>query len=137
MHRHLRADRTATYPEHGSTAWSYVMLSREHSRVILKRILNGSRPATTLAVWEAARSYAEWNTGNIAATVQQLAEAAETSPGEIYRALSHLVELGALVRTAQGRYALNPAVAWSGTLVNRGSEERRVGKECRSRWSPY
>ena len=23
-----------------------------------------------------------------------------------------------------------------GTLVNR-SEERRVGKECRSRWSPY
>ena len=24
----------------------------------------------------------------------------------------------------------------SGTIINR-SEERRVGKECRSRWSPY
>ena len=24
-----------------------------------------------------------------------------------------------------------------GTLVLRRSEERRVGKECRSRWSPY
>src|SRR3712207_9516184 len=28
--------------------------------------------------------------------------------------------------------------AWSGVRsVNRRSEERRVGKECRSRWSPY
>ena len=27
-------------------------------------------------------------------------------------------------------------VAWAGTVCTR-SEERRVGKECRSRWSPY
>ena len=26
---------------------------------------------------------------------------------------------------------------WENTLVKRRSEERRVGKECRSRWSPY
>ena len=26
---------------------------------------------------------------------------------------------------------------WNNTLVQPRSEERRVGKECRSRWSPY
>ena len=30
------------------------------------------------------------------------------------------------------------ALVYDGTLVRRSrSEERRVGKECRSRWSPY
>ena len=29
------------------------------------------------------------------------------------------------------------ALALQGTLKNCRSEERRVGKECRSRWSPY
>ena len=33
-------------------------------------------------------------------------------------------------------FALRARVALSGTLSG-GSEERRVGKECRSRWSPY
>ena len=27
--------------------------------------------------------------------------------------------------------------SWSPQYNNRRSEERRVGKECRSRWSPY
>src|SRR5260370_4491834 len=35
---------------------------------------------------------------------------------------------------ATGVYSLHATVPWC-TL--RGSEERRVGKECRSRWSPY
>src|SRR3989449_7824923 len=33
-----------------------------------------------------------------------------------------------------------PAAAWGaafGNLIGDRSEERRVGKECRSRWSPY
>src|SRR3989449_11720675 len=37
-------------------------------------------------------------------------------------------------------YVLNGAVEHGDSLGNRGtlrSEERRVGKECRSRWSPY
>ena len=42
-------------------------------------------------------------------------------------------------------YPLNYALSWDnvGLLVGRDdkevkrSEERRVGKECRSRWSPY
>ena len=30
-----------------------------------------------------------------------------------------------------------PVVIYAMTLVYKRSEERRVGKECRSRWSPY
>ena len=37
-----------------------------------------------------------------------------------YRLIQTLEEIGAVVRGPRGR-----------------SEERRVGKECRSRWSPY
>jgi hypothetical protein len=107
------------YEGAGSTVWQFVMLSREQSRIILKRIVNGTRPGTTLAVWEAARSYAEWNTGQITASIQELAEASGAPAGEVYRALSQLVELGGLIRTGRGRYALNPDVAWTGTLVSR------------------
>ena len=32
---------------------------------------------------------------------------------------------------------LSLARGFKATLVASGSEERRVGKECRSRWSPY
>ena len=28
-------------------------------------------------------------------------------------------------------------ILWAAVTVGRRSEERRVGKECRSRWSPY
>src|SRR5205823_7232923 len=30
-----------------------------------------------------------------------------------------------------------PMAAWGIPAINTRSEERRVGKECRSRWSPY
>ena len=32
---------------------------------------------------------------------------------------------------------ISHAVLWEGTNTKVRSEERRVGKECRSRWSPY
>src|SRR2546422_6211950 len=42
----------------------------------------------------------------------------------------------AATASAQARGFTPPAFATSRTLRRR-SEERRVGKECRSRWSPY
>src|SRR5471030_3507343 len=36
--------------------------------------------------------------------------------------------------TAARRYFTVLGIGW---LINARSEERRVGKECRSRWSPY
>ena len=44
-------------------------------------------------------------------------------------------ELGAGV--AEAALVLVAAEAVAGIVVEERSEERRVGKECRSRWSPY
>src|SRR2546426_8393647 len=42
-----------------------------------------------------------------------------------------------LATTESRRDNLNRAVAYAKSGVRTRSEERRVGKECRSRWSPY
>ena len=44
----------------------------------------------------------------------------------------------AFAREVEEESGIDPALLDQGTLVvARRSEERRVGKECRSRWSPY
>src|SRR5437764_15085374 len=88
--------------------WQYVMVGTEASRLILKRIVSGERAGTTLAVWEAVRLSCSWETGVLNATVQELADMAGTVPNEVYRALSRLVEIGALWRLERGRYTLKP-----------------------------
>src|SRR5256886_15104959 len=45
-------------------------------------------------------------------------------------------EIRAAERTATGAWCVNTWVK-RGILLGFRSEERRVGKECRSRWSPY
>src|SRR3989454_12803382 len=46
-------------------------------------------------------------------------------------------QIAAVPGSAEGKIVIDKAL-WSGKVI-RGlrSEERRVGKECRSRWSPY
>ena len=105
----------------GSKPWIYVMISRERGRAILRDIVSGQRPGVTLSVWEAVRLRAAWNTGEIEGSVAELAEDAGTVTNEVYRALSRLVEIGALVRTGRGRYSLNPKAAWLGSLTSRES----------------
>ena len=46
------------------------------------------------------------------------------------------VKVGELIAEAAGFVSANIHAPVSGTVTGR-SEERRVGKECRSRWSPY
>ena len=41
-----------------------------------------------------------------------------------------------LLTTKDGRYT-NAIYGFLNILLSLRSEERRVGKECRSRWSPY
>ena len=55
-------------------------------------------------------------------------------PAEARTADAELAALAAADELAQG--SLEAAERYLG-LAARGSEERRVGKECRSRWSPY
>ena len=121
-----RAELTDALSTYAPQPWPFVMLSREQAREIQRRILNGARPGVTLSVWMAALSYAAHGTGEIEATRQQLAEIAGTNEREVSRALSRLVGLGALTRTARGRYMVHPAVAWSGSLADRAAAERKL-----------
>src|SRR3989475_9021168 len=41
------------------------------------------------------------------------------------------------VSVANPAFDITPAELVSGLFTEKRSEERRVGKECRSRWSPY
>src|SRR2546430_8801650 len=57
------------------------------------------------------------------------AQHAAATDGEDLAALGHVHARPVAARIAEGRWAI---------VDCRGrSEERRVGKECRSRWSPY
>src|SRR2546425_9935946 len=63
--------------------------------------------------------------------VPTLGELEREVPGAPLRALlAHLAREGAAEQIDQERYAARQA-------LEARSEERRVGKECRSRWSPY
>ena len=59
------------------------------------------------------------------------------SPPVLYDASKHLISMGGKrirpVLTLLSYKSVSP----QGTLDEIRSEERRVGKECRSRWSPY
>ena len=67
------------------------------------------------------------DTGTIQATQQQLAEQAGTTETGASRALSQLTQIGALIRTGPGRYAINPAAAWSGSLASREQAAQKRG----------
>ena len=100
--------------------WGFVMLNPEQQRAVLKAIRGCSAPLTTMAVWQAAISFVAYDReGEIMAARSQLAEAACTRPDETTKALSRLVEMGALKRIKPGRYRVNPYVAWSGPLHKR------------------
>jgi hypothetical protein len=120
MNRALSAHPQATYDAGQVTTWQpYTMISHKRGLEILQAIAHGERSGMTAKVWIAAQLHAQWNTGDINATVAALASDAGTTANEAYRALSRLVEIGALIRTSRGRYAINPTVSWNGSLAVR------------------
>jgi hypothetical protein len=121
-----RAELTDALSSYAPEPWTFVMLNREQGRAIQEKINDGPRPGVTLGVWMAALSYSAYGTGEIEATRGQLARLARTPEDEVSRALSRLVEIGALIRIGRARYALNPAVAWSGSLAERERAEAQA-----------
>lgn len=95
------------------------MLNPEQQRAVLKAINRCPKPATTLRIWNAAISSLRYDTGEIAASSEALAEFAEVPAKEARRALAELVKLGALLRPSRGKYAINPNVGWAGSLQRR------------------
>src|SRR6266849_4230342 len=57
-------------------------------------------------------------------------------PDEVIRGLASLGAFGMKIAPEYGGLGLTN-LYYNRALIIAGSEERRVGKECRSRWSPY
>ena len=54
--------------------------------------------------------------------------------------MAMLTLVGTLFTNGTTAFAASPQANiafWNASVKNSRSEERRVGKECRSRWSPY
>jgi predicted transcriptional regulator of viral defense system len=77
-------------------------------------------------VWNAAISHIRYDTGEIMAGRERLAEDAETTPEHASHALVQLVEIGALTRLRRGRYAINPHAGWTGDLMKRQDAAKAV-----------
>src|SRR3712207_9368016 len=79
--------------------------------------------------------------GGAAATTDLIAGNVQLSFQNLGTVAGHLQDgrLRPIVLTGRGRAALLPEVptAVEAGVADFSSEERRVGKECRSRWSPY
>ena len=100
--------------------WAFVMLNPTQQRLVLKAIKASPRPLATMAIWQAAISFIAYDRdGEIMADRETLAEAAGIRPQETTKALSQLVEIGALLKLRRGRYAINPHVGWSGSVLKR------------------
>jgi DNA-binding IclR family transcriptional regulator len=96
-----------------------LLIGQRETRIVLAKIGHGPRPHATLRVWNAALAHAASDTGSLEASGTQLATFAGISPQAVSRALARLVEIGALIRTRPGRYAISPRAAWSGSLASR------------------
>ena len=92
--------------------------------------------------------------GGVAALARELGHTVEGSDANVYPPMStqlealgiglmsgyaaeHLQPAPDLVVVGNAMTRGNPAVEYMLDARLRRSEERRVGKECRSRWSPY
>src|SRR4051812_27004586 len=102
------------------------MLNPEQQRLVLRAITRGEKPNLTLRIWNAAISHIRYDTGEIMAGRERLAQDADTNPDETSRALSRLTQIGALIRLKPGRYAINPHVGWQGSLIKRDDAAKHI-----------
>ena len=102
------------------------MLNPDQQRLVLRAITEMPRPGLLLRVWLAAISHLCYDTGEVMAGRARLAEDTRTTPAEVSRALTHLTEIGALVRLKPGRYAINPHVGWQGSLLKREAAAKQT-----------
>src|SRR2546430_4611774 len=106
--------------------------SAEGRMATVKHALNGKSPATDTAVEKTASG-----TGK-GLTFQRYFTDGNKSPFDVV----DWEKRTALIGNEKGvtifrQEDVEVPKSWSQTATNIRSEERRVGKECRSRWSPY
>jgi hypothetical protein len=113
-------------PDALPSGWSFVMVTahRDPMAAFLKAIRSGPRPYSTLAVWTGLLPFVRRDTGEIICSQRTLADTAGVALGDVPRALTRLVEIGALLKEAKGRYRMHPAFVWKGTLARREEAQK-------------
>ena len=112
--------------------WTFVMLSPEQNRAVAGWLRTHSqRPLVAMVLWAELFLHLESDTGHIATTQRELAEAIGASQDDVRRVLRELVGVGALTKWRQkipgirgpgvSRYAMNPHVA---TKLPGGARDR-------------
>jgi len=105
-------------------------------RPTLRRLFNYSRPYTPRLVCAVAGMviYAAGSAG-LAYLIKPIFD--NVLPNQEQVAWTAWAIVAVYVLKGAGSYVSSYLMADVGQRVVRRSEERRVGKECRSRWSPY
>ena len=94
----------------------YTMLYIDRFNEIVQKILQGRHPNATLAVFNVCIGNAQWESGQVMLSRQELADRAHITPDMASRCMSLLVEYGAIWRHGKGRateYYCDPNVGWS------------------------
>lgn len=93
------------------------MISAEQFRLVMQATRALARPDLTWRVVTLAVSYLRQDTGEIAATREQLASDARASVQHISRVMSDLTRSSAILRHCRGQRTadfVNPTVGWKG-----------------------
>lgn len=103
-----------------------IMINPDQNMLLIRIVGDEPGALQTLLVWNFAVTYLQPDTGKILAGRDVLADLVGTSPDEVDRALARLAEIGALVPEKSGGYAVNPNIAWCGSLAKREIAARSV-----------
>jgi DNA-binding transcriptional ArsR family regulator len=95
--------------------WSFVMLGPAQNEAVVRWIAeNSKRPHKAHLLWAALLGRLDWDTGEVRATRQDLAERVGVRPTELSQLMGELASINAVRREKQGRgvrYFLNPWIA--------------------------
>jgi CRP-like cAMP-binding protein len=101
--------------------WTFVMLSpADNAKVVAWLSENSSQPKVAMRLWSVLFLHLRRDTGEIAQTRDELAEAVAVKPGEVSRVMGELESIGAVLRKREKvaglrgpgvvRYFMNPRI---------------------------
>jgi hypothetical protein len=109
--------------------WSFVMLGPAQNAAVVRWIMdNSKRPLQGAVLWATLLERLDWDTGEVRATRQELAERIGARPAHVSELMGELASINAIHREKRGRgvrYFLNP---WIATHTP-SAEARRAARE--------
>lgn len=111
--------------------WPFMRISPEQFRHVSQAIRHCRKALTTMSIWNAAITYLRFDTGEILATRDQLAQDTNIAPQNVSTAMTDLERIGAILRKKRGKrvvYFVNPNVGWNGGEGSRVAAAKEAPK---------